>query len=134
MRTRIPGLKQYQGRNPKGYFQDLDWPVRQRAYYWLGVFCKRWGRNLPLWRLAILVGQAKRLAKNPPTSAWGRSKLASEATRQFSGGIATKAGMRPRKPPMNVSEQFLLAATAQSMKRLVKFLTQRSTLAEGRAC
>jgi len=29
----------------------------------------------------------------------------------------------------NVSEQFLLAATAQNMKRLVKFLTQRSTLA-----
>ena len=77
MRTRIPGLKQYQGRNPNGYFQNLDWPARRRAYYWLGVFCKRWGRNLPRWRFAILVGQANRLAKNPPTSAWGRSMLAS---------------------------------------------------------
>jgi hypothetical protein len=73
MKAGIPGLKQYQGRNPKGYFQGLDGPVRQRAYYWLGVFCKRWGRNLPRWRFAILVGQAHRLAKNPPTSAWGRS-------------------------------------------------------------
>jgi len=31
MRTRIPGLKQYQDRNPNGYFQNLDWPARQRA-------------------------------------------------------------------------------------------------------
>ncbi len=76
MRAQIPGLNQYQGRNPKGYFQDLDWSVRQRAYHWLGVFTKRWGRNLPQWRFAILVGQAKRLAINPPTSAWGRSMLA----------------------------------------------------------
>jgi transposase len=34
----------------------------------------------------------------------------------------------------NVSEQFLLAATAQNMKRLVQFLTQRPTLAGVRAC
>jgi len=76
MKTRIPGLKQYQGRNPNGYFQNLDCSERQRAYYWLGVFCKRWGRNLPQWRFAILVGQASRLARNPRTSAWGRSMLA----------------------------------------------------------
>jgi hypothetical protein len=72
----IPGLKKYRGRNPQGYFQDLDWPVRQRAFRWLGVFCKRWGRNLTSWRFPILVGQAKRLALNPPTSDWGRSMLA----------------------------------------------------------
>ena len=71
---RIPGLRRYQGRNPNGYFQDLDWPTRQRAFYWL--LCKRWGRNLPPWRFAILVGRAKWLALNPPTSAWGRSMLA----------------------------------------------------------
>lgn len=76
MRARIPALKQFQGRNPHGYFQDLDWAARRRAYHWLAVFCKRWGRNLPPWRFAILVGQANRLAKNPPTSAWGRSMLA----------------------------------------------------------
>lgn len=69
----IPGLKKYQGCNPNGYFQDLDWPVRRRAYRWLGVFLKRWGRNLTSWRFPILVGQAKRLALNPPDSAWGRS-------------------------------------------------------------
>ena len=31
---------------------------------------------MPRWRFAILVGQAKRLALNPPTSDWGRSMLA----------------------------------------------------------
>jgi hypothetical protein len=72
----IPGLKKYQGRNPNGYFQDLEWPVRQRAYRWLGVFVKRWGHNLTSWRFAILVGQARRLALNPPDSAWGRSMAA----------------------------------------------------------
>jgi hypothetical protein len=84
MSTRIPGLKQYQGRNPNGYFRDLDWPTRQRAYAWLGKFCKRWGRNLPRWRFAILVGQAHRLALNPPTSEWGRSMHAKR------GGLAVQ--------------------------------------------
>src|SRR5215831_8792439 len=72
----IPSLKKYQCRNPRGYFQDLDGPSRQRAYRWLGLFCNRWGRDLPRWRFAILVGQAHRLAKNPPTPSWGRSMLA----------------------------------------------------------
>jgi len=34
----------------------------------------------------------------------------------------------------NVSEQFLLAATAQNIKRLVQFLAQRSTLSSMGAC
>lgn len=84
----IPGLKKYQGRNPNGYFQDLDWPVRRRAYRWLGVFLKRWGRNLTSWRFPILVGQAKRLALNPPDSAWGRSMAAKK------GGYAVQRRYR----------------------------------------
>jgi hypothetical protein len=86
--ARIPGLKKYQGRNPNGYFQDLDGPARQRAYQWLGVFCKRWGRNLTRWRFPILVGQAKRLALNPPDSAWGRSMNAKK------GGYAVQRSYR----------------------------------------
>jgi hypothetical protein len=43
---------------------------------WLWRFCQKWGRDLPPWHFAILVGQAKRLALNPPTGAWGRSMLA----------------------------------------------------------
>jgi len=72
----IPGLKRYQGRNPNGYFRDLPWEAQQRARSLLWRWCQKWGRNLPQWRFAILVGQAKRLALNPPTSQWGRSMLA----------------------------------------------------------
>ena len=63
---RILGLKKYQGRNPHGYFQDLSWEAQRRARNWLWLWCRKWGRNLPQWRFAILVGQAKRLALNPP--------------------------------------------------------------------
>lgn len=76
--------KKYRGRNPKGYFRDLPWEARNKAYWWLHRFVARWGRNLPAWRFAILVGQAKRLALNPPTSAWGRSMLAKR------GGLAVQ--------------------------------------------
>lgn len=80
----ILSLKKYRGRNPQGYFRDLPWEVRNRAYQWLHKFCTRWGSDLPAWRFAILVGQAKRLALNPPTSRWGRSMHAKR------GGLATR--------------------------------------------
>ena len=73
--TRIPGLKQYQGRNPNGYFRDLDPKVRQQACAWLHRFCERARRrrgSVPRWLFAIYVGQAKRLALNPPTYEWSR--------------------------------------------------------------
>ena len=75
MKTRIPGLKQYQGRNPNGYFQDLVWPVRQRARGWLGHLCakgKRERGSVPQWLFALYVGQARRLALNPPSYEWSR--------------------------------------------------------------
>jgi hypothetical protein len=75
----IPGLKRYQGRNADGYFQHLAWPVRQLAYQRLHHFCERARKQrgcVPQWLFAIYVGQAKRLAQNPPTSQWGRSMLA----------------------------------------------------------
>jgi hypothetical protein len=46
----IPGLKKYQGRNPKGYFQELDWPIRLQAYARLKFFCERARRQKPLPR------------------------------------------------------------------------------------
>src|SRR5713226_9727255 len=76
MRCRpIPGLKKYQGRNPNGYFQDLDWPVRQQAYYWLHRLCAKGKRErgcVASWLFAIYVGQARRLALNPPSYEWSR--------------------------------------------------------------
>lgn len=66
---KIIALDKYRSRNPKGYFEGLPWDVRNRAHQWLFRLCSKWGRDLPAWRFAILVGQAKRLALNPPTSA-----------------------------------------------------------------
>lgn len=60
-------------------FQDIPREVRMRASRWLAHFCKRrLARGLALepWLYAIYCGQAKRLALNPPSSAWGRSMLA----------------------------------------------------------
>jgi hypothetical protein len=75
---RIDGLRKFRGRNPRGYFQDLTWEDRQRAYAWLHKLCERWQGNLPQWRLAILIGQAKRLARmsDDDRSAWGHKMLA----------------------------------------------------------
>ena len=85
---RIDALQKYRGRNPEGYFQGLPRDLQYVAYRWLKRFVTRWERNLPPWRFAILVGQAKRLALNPPTSAWGRSMLAKR------GGLAVQRKYR----------------------------------------
>ena len=88
MRARIPGLKKYHGCNPNGYFQDLPSEIQRAARRWLWRWCQKWGRNLPQWRFAILVGQAKRLALNPPTSEWGRRMRAKK------GGYAVQRRYR----------------------------------------
>lgn len=54
-----------------GPFADLTWPQQRAAEQWLFKFCARWGNDLPSWRRAILIGVAKRLAKNPPAEGWG---------------------------------------------------------------
>jgi hypothetical protein len=54
----------------------------------LSRFCRRWGNDLPSWRYALLVGQAKRLALHPPDSAWGRRMLAKR------GGLAAQRKCR----------------------------------------
>jgi hypothetical protein len=75
---RIEGLRKYRGRNSRGYFQDLPWEVGNRACMWLHRLCERWKSDLPRWRFAILVGQAKRLARmsDDDRSAWGHKMLA----------------------------------------------------------
>lgn len=76
---RIQVLRKYRNRNPHGYFQDLPADVRSRAWQWLGELLERRkakGKQTPRWTFALLVAQAKRLALNPPTSAWGRSMAA----------------------------------------------------------
>ena len=94
---RILGLKKYQGRNPHGYFQDLSWEAQRRARKWLWLWCQKWGRKLPQWRFAILVGQAKRLAINPPTTAWGRSMLAKKGGYAVQRSYRMEAQLHPGK-------------------------------------
>jgi hypothetical protein len=81
MRMRIWALKKYQQHLKGGLFSDLPQHARERASRWLATFLTRWHGKQPQWRLAILVGQAKRLALNPPDSAWGRSMRAKRGGR-----------------------------------------------------
>jgi hypothetical protein len=85
---KIAALAKYRRRRAAGYFQDLAPGVRAMAHRWLDRFRRRWRGDLPGWRLAILVGQARRLALNPPSSAWGRSMLAKR------GGLAVQRKYR----------------------------------------
>lgn len=74
---KIEGLKRYQRRGRSGgHFEGLPPQVRACARGWLERFVTRRrsrGQPVPQWLFAILIGQAKRLALRPPTSAWGRS-------------------------------------------------------------
>jgi hypothetical protein len=87
---KIHGLK----RKPKrkgGYFDELPGDQRRIAQYYYRRFVERWrrrGRRIDRWLRPILVGQARRLAKNPPTAAWGRSMAAKK------GGYAVQQQYR----------------------------------------
>ena len=85
---RIPGLEPYRRRPPNGTFETLQFEARRKAQMLLWGFCQRWGNDLPPWRRAILVGQAKRLALNSPDSAWARRTLAKR------GGLAVREKYR----------------------------------------
>lgn len=56
-----------------GPFADLTWAQQRAAEQWFFKFCARWGNDLPPWRRGILVGVARRLAKNPPDRQFGLS-------------------------------------------------------------
>jgi hypothetical protein len=86
---RIEGLRKYRHRPS---IEDLPEPFRSDAWHWYHrILRKRQSLGKPTrapWLRAILIGQAKRLALNPPTSAWGRSMLAKR------GGYATQQEYR----------------------------------------
>jgi hypothetical protein len=85
---RISQLDSYRNSKHSHDFRDLPLDTRARAYRWLECFCRRWGSDLPPWRYAILVGQARRLALHPLDSAWGRTMLAKR------GGLALQRKLR----------------------------------------
>jgi hypothetical protein len=69
---------------PGGAFASLTWQQQRAAEQLLWKFCQRWAGNLPRWRRAILVGQAKQLALHPRDSDWARRMLAKR------GGLAVQ--------------------------------------------
>jgi hypothetical protein len=66
-----------------GMFAGLSPQQEQEAHHWLNRFLLRHANPSP-WLYPILVGNARRLALNPPSSAWGRSMRAKK------GGYATQ--------------------------------------------
>src|SRR5271169_3696608 len=64
-------------------FEGLTPQQEQDAYRLLAKFLRR-HPDCPQWLYPILVGNARRLALNPPSSAWGRSMRAKK------GGYATQ--------------------------------------------
>jgi hypothetical protein len=82
------GFKRRRQQNRRKLFDDLPMSLRWKAEGWFAHFCRRWQGNLPGWRRAILIGRARWLALNPPTSEWGRSMLAKR------GGYAVQNSYR----------------------------------------
>lgn len=60
------------------YFGGLPYEVQLEAMRLYRRMSEKWGRDLPGWRRAILIGQAKRWAMSSAEerSQWGRSMLA----------------------------------------------------------
>jgi len=73
MRSRFDyGGKVQFGKRLKHPLEGLTPPQKEVASYWLGVFFKRWERDLPPWRKGILVTRARYLATHVRDSAWAR--------------------------------------------------------------
>jgi len=110
---KILALEKFRKRKREGYFQGLPRELQYIAYQWLQRFVTRWRHDLPQWRLAILVGQAKRLALNPPTSEWGRSMLAKR------GGLAVQRKYRiDGRHPTKRATQVRLAKQRKRAEKL----------------
>ncbi len=74
---RIDGFVRQPRRFEKDLFDDLVPVLRSKAEALLAEFCRKHRLRLASerWLYPVLIGQARRLAVNPPTSAWGRSML-----------------------------------------------------------
>jgi hypothetical protein len=119
----IQALRKFRGRNPRGYFQDLPWETRQRAYEWLNKFVTRRKVRLgfvPRWLFAIYVGQAKRLALNPPTATWGRSMLARR------GGYAVQRQYQAEGRTGKLHPAHLAASVSASKRLWQKTVRERA--------
>ena len=81
--------------------------------------------------MAESLSLASRESGNPSAVGWAGATYAATWRIVADGGIFLKLRVGLRRVrlrrPWNVSEQFYLAATAQNLKRLVRFLAQRES-------
>ena len=95
--ARLPLLKAVKGKaNPAGPFADLTWTQQRAAEQWLWKFCKRWEGNLPPWRRGILIGVARRLAKNPPKVNFARSLASCYGNNLYNARLKAEGRPHPR--------------------------------------
>lgn len=124
---RIASLRNWKKRRPERCFMDLPLALRVKAYQWFNKFVQRWGGDLPYWRRAILMGQARRLALNPPTSAWGRSMLARR------GGYAVQRKYRQEGKTGKLHPVLKAAAVSASRRNAEKRRLQEAEQRKQRA-
>ena len=89
--------------NSAGPFADLTWEQQQVAQKWLWKFTQRWGNDLPPWRYGILVGVAKRLAKNPPSKGWGFRLHCHRGARALADRCRAQGIVHPRIAAMHAA-------------------------------
>lgn len=111
---RIPGFERKPNRYRERVFDDLSPSVRWRAESWLAKFLRRWRGNLPSWRHAILIGQARRLAINPPDSSWGRSMLAKRGGYAVQRAYQIQGRMEKRHPAHRAA---LISASKRKLRK-----------------
>jgi hypothetical protein len=112
----IEALRKYQKRNSG--IDELPISIRQEAYRWRTILCRRWRDDLPAWRYAILCGVAKRLALNPPSSGWGRSMAAKKGGYAVQRRYAVEGRIGKRHPA------HYAAACSASQRRVRKKLRE----------
>src|SRR5690242_8662489 len=111
------------------YFRDMPSAARDRAEKLVSKFFERWQGDLPNWRRAILVGQARRLAMNPPDSGWGRRMLAAR------GGHALQRLKRERREKVKLgSIEVSTKAPGTQNGAPAKLLRKQSNRSEAPLC
>ena len=95
---RIASLGRYQHRQKREQSARLTPFQQNEADAIYQRLCARWNEDMPQWRKAILWGQARRLARNPPSSAWGRAMRARRGRPKREAGQARPALSRPPAP------------------------------------
>lgn len=126
-RMRIEGLRKYRNRPS---IDDLPEPLRSAARDWYARLVHNrmaLGKPTPQTTLALLAGQAKRLALNPPTSAWGRSVRAKR------GGYAVQRRYRAEGRVGRLHPAHLAAAVSASRRKWRK-KSQRDEQERQRLC